>query len=1108
MNSTDVDSDDAARHAVSEKLDETLFLEASAGSGKTSCLVERFVALVTSGVAADQIAAITFTEKAAAELVDRIRAELTKSAESNPACRQGLLVLDNAAIGTLHSFAQRVLSEHPVAVGLPPNFTVNDEIASQVAFDMRWEQFADSMLDDDELDVPLRLLFASGGKPKHLRDIAVAFNANWDLVVERAGMPLPVIPSVDVSEILDELDELIALVDHCTDEDDRLCRHLNGRVADFTASLREAPGDDDRLRVLNAVALAHGYGRQANWPGIDITAVKERLKNLNMACDALRVRVLEGVLQFIGSALAGFTAQCAEARRQAGALEFHDLLVLARNLLRNEETGFEVRKSLGQRYKRLLLDEFQDTDPIQIEVAVLIASDDPSADQNDWARVSTEPGRLFFVGDPKQSIYRFRRADIGMFMKARDELVGSSESLTRNFRTGRPIVNWVNDAFSRIIVEDGSSQPAYQPLIPVRDGPELGTPVAFIGREHDNIGADELRYREANDVAATIRRIRRERWSVAFRPVPDAEERWRTTGWGDIAVLLPARTSLPTLERALEASGIPYRAETSSLVYGTREVRDLMLVARAVDDPSDSLAVVSALRTSAFACGDDDLFMWHERLRGRWDHQGPLPKDAPAEHPVALGLTWLGEQHRQRRWLSPSQMLERILRERRFFELAAEERRPRDLWRRLRFVLDQCRAWEEGGGLTLRDYLQWVEGQSTEGSRVIETVLPETDDDAVRILTVHGAKGLEFPIAIMSGMTTQAGTPPRGVEVRFPPSGGWAVRLSKRMSTSDFDETQANEEQMDEHERRRLLYVAATRARDHLVISVHRKQRGDRTRRTAAELLFDEGWNAELVALLDVTDEPPLTPDSTASAAPDYAQLPTLEEWRARHDTALASASRPVATSATRLAAEAAASREVDEERRHDVELDPGLAKGPRDIDLPPWQKGRYGSAIGRAVHGVLQTVDLLTGVGLGAACAAQAAAEGVFGREDVIAALTQAAIDSDVVKSAASRRHWREVYVGIPYADGVLEGYIDLLYEADDGLVVVDYKTDAWRNAAELDAKVERYSVQLRTYAGAVSQAVGQTVVRATLLFLQPGGHAARDVDLSGHLVNSWPRP
>ena len=204
-----------------------------------------------------------------------------------------------------------------------------------------------------------------------------------------------------------------------------------------------------------------------------------------------------------------------------------------------------------------------------------------------------------------------------------------------------------------------------------------------------------------------------------------------------------------------------------------------------------------------------------------------------------------------------------------------------------------------------------------------------------------------------------------------------------------------------------------------------------------------------------------------------------------------------MAVSATRLAAEAAARREADEEARRAAAGDPGLAKDPRDIDLPPWQKGRYGTAIGRAVHGVLQTVDLVTGDGLVEACAAQAAAEGVLGREDVIEALCRAALDSEVVQRAARRKHWREVYVGVPYGDGVLEGYIDLLYEDDDGLVIVDYKTDSWRSESELDAKVDRYRIQLQAYAGAVRDAVGRDVARALLLFLARNEAVMRAVQL-----------
>jgi ATP-dependent exoDNAse (exonuclease V) beta subunit len=298
-------------------------------------------------------------------------------------------------------------------------------------------------------------------------------------------------------------------------------------------------------------------------------------------------------------------------------------------------------------------------------------------------------------------------------------------------------VRWVNHVFDQLIVEDDESQPAYVPLDPERSAPPSGPPVAFTGvaAHPQEWRADDLREAEATGVVTAIRAVVAEGWSVLDGTV----HRWRPGSWSDIAVLLPARTSLPALEGALEAAGVPYRAETSSLVYGTPEVRDLLMVARAVEDPTDSLSTVAALRTSGFGCGDDDLYRWKWVYRGGWGHQAHAPAGVPSDDVVRLGLAWLGQLHRERLWLSPSEILERIVRDRRLMEMAFVRRRPRDLWRRLRFVIDQCRAWEEAGGVTLRDYLSWATLQQAEGSRVIETVLPETDDEAVRILTVHGA---------------------------------------------------------------------------------------------------------------------------------------------------------------------------------------------------------------------------------------------------------------------------------------------------------------------------------------------------------------------------------
>jgi ATP-dependent exoDNAse (exonuclease V) beta subunit len=266
---------------------------------------------------------------------------------------------------------------------------------------------------------------------------------------------------------------------------------------------------------------------------------------------------------------------------------------------------------------------------------------------------------------------------------------------------------------------------------------------------------------------------------------------------------------------------------------------------------------------------------------------------------------------------------------------------------------------------------------------------------------------------------------------------------------------------------------------------VHRREN---PKDTAADLFAAHGAVDELVIYLELA--PVVAPTDDAPTVERGAELPSLDDWRRAHTTALATATRPIAISATRLAAEEAARREAEEEAKRAAEGDPGLKKGPKDIDLPPWQKGRYGTAIGRAVHAVMQVVDLQTGEGLDEAVKAQAAAEGVLGMEDRIEALCRSALASDVVQRAAVRPHWREIYVGVPHDTyGVLEGYIDLLYLDDDGYVIVDYKTDAWGSEAELDAKVERYGVQLRAYADAVADVVGDEPSRLELVFCNDFG-------------------
>ena len=620
----------------------------------------------------------------------------------------------------------------------------------------------------------------------------------------------------------------------------------------------------------------------------------------------------------------------------------------------------------------------------------------------------------------------------------------------------------------------------------------------MLGRQaHPNgHNADAVRVFEADEVAAAITTAMAEGWPVH----DDKDGGWRPVRLGDIAVLVPARTSLPQLENALDAAGIPYRAEASSLVYRTGEVRDLLMAARAVDDPSDALALVTALRSSLFGCGDDDLWTW-KQAHGSFNLLAPTPAGLDADHPVLEAVTYLRALHDQHGWLAPSELLDRLVRDRRMLEAATDGPRTRDVWRRLRFVVDQARAWSEAQHGGLRDYLAWARRQGEESARVAEAVLPETDADAVRVLTIHAAKGLEFPVVIASGLSSRPGGGRGGVDVLWPHTGGFEVRLGKSLQTGDFDVAKPVDEQMDHHERLRLLYVACTRARDHLVVSLHRAERkkpadSDQVK-TNAELLAEAAVGAPGETDLPAAAAPYALPPAGPTEPPE-----PFETWQAGITAVRGAARTPSAISASSLEGRWAPAPEPDggatePDTQPGPEPDPGLAKGARNLELPPWNKGRYGTAVGRAVHGALQTVDLATGAGLEDAVAAQTLAEGVLQYQPVVLDLCRQALASDVVRRAAARDHWRETYVGTTLDDGtVLEGFIDLVYREDDGsLVIVDYKTDAVP-AAALPARVTTYLPQMAAYAHALSRATGGPVQAAELLFLSPGDATAHRLE------------
>ena len=1071
--------DHANRERIRTSLEETLFVEAGAGTGKTTALVGRVVELVRHGTPTRAIAAITFTEAAAAELRDRLRGALEAAATAGEIPLTAVEELDEAAISTLHAFAQRILVEHAPEAGLPPVFIVRDEIQSSLAFSDWWSATLDQLLDDPSLLTTWHAGLATGLRPATLAALAQAMHTHWDRLDAGPALHGPEPNEEDVAHAVDvaasALQHLSSWPSHCDRDTGKLIERVLG-LAELGADLASAQGLPAQLSLLIGARPHRGPGYQG-W-NVDPQQVKDDCDRAEELCARALSVAHDFVLRRLLRAIGRTVLAAAEERRRAGELEFHDLLVLARRVLRDNA---DVRAALRQRWQRILIDEFQDTDPIQVEIAALLGAAPEAGDHSfspagghggdkqGWQNLALEPGRLFFVGDARQSIYRFRRADLALFRQVADVLEETIVPLTQNFRSVPAVLGWVNEIL-------GPKMPGYDPLVPARTPLKTATPRKSGGGPVWTLGGEreaslpEIRVDEAAGIAQTIARLTGSDGTGPGWDVLDPRtEQIRPATFDDVAILLPTRTSLDYIENALEEAEIPYRVESASLVWSTQEVRELIAVLNAVEDPGDEVALVAALRAPAFSCGDDELLAW-KQAGGRWSLEAPTPDSLPPDHPVAMAMEKLRQFRAERWWAGTSGTVERVARSLGFFELSLIHERARDSWRRLRHVIDEVRSFEEAGGGTLRQFLSWAAAQADEGARVKEAVLPEPDNPAVRILTVHGAKGLEFPVCILAGLNAQ----PRsnlGVQLLWTADGRVEASLPGKYRTAGFESLMAGEADEAAEEARRLLYVAATRARDHLIVSLHHKagMRDCHAVTLSKECREKPGLSAPFkpgLLLIPPRGAPPALRGDEPAAR---------REWQARREQLVAQHSAASVQAAT------------------------DLAKGDdsQTQEKLPWQRGRGGTALGRAVHATLQTVDLSTGARLEETARAQAAAEGIPARAAEVEARARAALTSAAAKEAAAARHWRELYVGAPVGDKTVEGYIDLLYESAEGLVLVDWKTDSLGAHSDDVELTARYARQLGAYADVLQQALGRSVARAVLVFLSEGGSREIEVQI-----------
>ena len=841
------------RAAIAGDLDETLFVEAAAGTGKTTELVRRIVAVIRTGrgTLAD-IVAVTFTEKAAGEMKLRLRAEIESArgaaeagGEEAAHLERALEQLELAHIGTIHGFCTDLLKERPIEAGVDPAFQVAADDEAGRLLDAAFESWFQEVLADPPPGVrrALRRNFGrnSGGPRAKLRDAA------WTLAEHRdfgAAWRRPEFDrKADLDRAVEVLRELGDFAPRAARPDDYFTRNLeNLRRGARELELREAVHGRDHdhveawLRSLVRLKWVGWHWKGSRTPdfgqGIDKAELVARR-------DAARAELL-GILDTHDADLAArlreelrpVIAGYEELKRRQGRLDFVDLLIRCRDLLRDND---DMRAHYQRRFSHVFIDEFQDTDPLQVEIAMLLCADDP--DETDFTMVAPVPGKLFLVGDPKQSIYRFRRADVTMYERTRDRLEAGGARvvhLTTSFRGQPRIQRAVNASFVRRMIgsEDGS-QADYVPLDPYRD--DVGDQPAVIAlpapRPYGKFGSI---YKRAVDdslpeaVGAFVD------WVVR-------DSGWRVTEREDPDVLVPIKARHICLlfrrlrnwnadvtrpyVRELEARAIPHVLVGGRSYFDREEVLAVRNALTAIEWPDDRLSVYGALRGPLFSLGDGTLLHFTSDV-------GPLHPLRPCgRHPdieamraagvapeliaVSEALGILGELHGNRNRRSLPDTITRLLAAvRAHAGIAIWPTGEQALANVLR-VVDRARAFERTGTPSFRSFLDRMEEEADRG-QAEEAPIVEEGTEGVRMMTVHKAKGLEFPVVILADMTCNATfeTPSRFVD---PEASLWAESLCNSTPLDLLENIEA-ERVRDMAEADRLTYVAATRARDLLVV--------------------------------------------------------------------------------------------------------------------------------------------------------------------------------------------------------------------------------------------------------------------------------------------------
>jgi ATP-dependent helicase/nuclease subunit A len=1073
-------ADQAERKRAYTDLEHSLCVDASAGTGKTTLLINRILELVRNGSPLDKLAAITFTEKAAGELKLRLRDRIEDEYAGASGAERGLWQkarreLDRAQISTIHAFAAGILRMRPVEAGVDPDFEMLDELGGELFFDEIWEEWFSRQI-EGEADTPRRALLLGLGLDK-MKSLADRIYNNRDLIpAEISALNSPG-PESLFPDLQKEIESLSLFAEkHCHEKTDNGYIFLK-ETKEILENLNNLSPERREVFIFRNLSLSE-KGNRKNWtPEAACAEQKRRIKGLKEKVEQYRKDLGQALAVHLLKWLCEFVAFAHEKKKARGALDFQDLLILSRNLLRDHP---DVRRYFQARFDNLLVDEFQDTDPLQAELVFYLS--EQGADARDWKDVVIKPGKLFIVGDPKQSIYGFRRADLEVYSAVKQQMGRNPVKVSQNFRSSPSIIRWVNQAFSQIIQPIAGFQPDYEPLSEhpeYQDGLEHSSvmllPAAKDKDEMSELIADEVRAIEAEAIAGLIEKAVSEKWPVRIKG-----EEPRALDYGHIAILFPKGTGIKFYQDALERRLIPYKLEGGKQFFERDEVRALRACLKAISDPEDQLALVAALRSFFFGVSDEELFLYRAE-RGEWNYLSEKNLEIPS---IAEAFNTLRDLHKKRTGRSFALTIEDLLSRTYHRHLHMLRPRGQQAVFNLEKVMAKARAFEAQGITSFSRFAAWLEQMELEDREEPEMPQAEAEDKIVSLLTIHKAKGLEFPLVILANLASETrGT--RGPKVIINRmKNRMEFSLSGYVASPGFtDQAQAEDKEKSESEDRRLLYVACTRARDYLVLPYFARKPEVGAYGIFSEVLPDPdsvhpGAEDKGMFIIDPLCLPPSPGEpipirwQVARKKDEAAVDKMLAEQKAWEDADKGARQR--AKQGIRLTAP---SRMFEDERPERVERE---SQSTRD----------RAREIGIVVHRVLEMIDpehtekaqdLVRGLAREKGLNDEATEKIMY--------LVENGIKSEAFRRAiSSGRFFREVpYTWRKSEDEFSSGIMDMVFEDKEGLVIVDYKTDRL-SAEDLEPLPEKYRAQGQEYRDALQALSGKPVKQVIFAFLHSG--------------------